>query len=129
MRQQASAPGFGSTVSRSSASISRRFPGAKSTQSSQRTETSPLRKLIGYWATYKGEHHKRVYGLPNVRVLTVVPGRKRIDTVIRCLPPATASIASPRLFLFAERPGLLSAPDFFAYEWTDAAGERRRLLD
>jgi hypothetical protein len=93
------------------------------------SQSSIVRKLIGYGATYKGEHHKRVYGLPNFRVLTVVPGRKRIDTIIDAYRQHAASFASPRLFLFAERAGLLSGPDFFEYQWLDAAGERHRLLD
>jgi len=92
-------------------------------------QSSLLRKLIGYAATHNGDHHKRVYGLPNFRVLTIVPGRKRIDSIVAAYREHAASIcASPRLFLFAEN-GLLTAPDFFEYEWTDAAGERRRLLD
>jgi hypothetical protein len=41
----------------------------------------------------------------------------------------TRTLASPKLFLFADRPGLLTAPDFFAYPWLDAAGEEHRLLD
>src|SRR6266702_2854372 len=73
------------------------------------SQSSIVRKLIGYGATYKGEHHKRVYGLPNFRVLTVVPGRKRIDTILDAYRQHAASFASPRLFLFAERTGLLSA--------------------
>ena len=92
-------------------------------------QSSLLRKLIGYGLTYKGDYHSRVYGLPNFRVLMIVPGRKRIESLIEAFRAHAASIAaSPRLFLFAEK-GLLTAPDFFAYEWTDAAGERHRLLE
>jgi hypothetical protein len=41
-----------------------------------------LRKLIGYGTTYRDDHHKRVYNLPNFRVLTVTTGRKRIENII-----------------------------------------------
>ena len=93
------------------------------------SQSSLLRKLIGYGLTYKDDHHKRIYGLPNFRVLTIVPGRKRIDSILEAYRQHAAQIsASPRLFLFAES-GLLTAPDFFDYEWTDAAGERHRLID
>ena len=92
-------------------------------------QSSLLRKLIGYGLTYRGEYHKHVYGLPNFRVLMIVPGRKRIESLIEAFRAHAASIAvSPRLFLFAEK-GLLTAPEFFEYEWTDAEGHRHRLLD
>ena len=88
-----------------------------------------MRKLIGYGLTHKGEHHKQVYGLPNFRVLMIVPSRKRIESIIAAYRAHTTSIAaSARVFLFAEK-GLLTAPDFFEYQWTDAAGERHGLLD
>ena len=67
-------------------------------------QSSLLRKLIGYGLTYRGEYHKHVYGLPNFRVLMIVPGRKRIESLIEAFRAHAASIAvSPRLFLFAER--------------------------
>ena len=81
-----------------------------------------------YGCTYRDGHHSEVYGLPNFRVLLVTTGRKRIESIIEAYRQHAASIASPRLFLFAEK-GLLSAPDFFEDQWTDAAGERHRLLD
>jgi hypothetical protein len=92
-------------------------------------QSSHLRKLIGYGLTYKGDYHSRVYGLPNFRVLMIVPSRKRIESLIAAYRAHAAMIgASPRLFLVVEKE-VLSAPDFFEYEWTDAAGERHRLLD
>jgi hypothetical protein len=36
---------------------------------------------------------------------------------------------SPKLFLFADRPGLARAEDFLDYPWLDATGEQHRLLD
>ena len=92
-------------------------------------QSSLLRKLIGYGLTYKGDYHSRVYGLPNFRVLMIVPSRKRIESLIEAYRAHAASIAaSPRLFLFAEK-GLFAAPDFFDYVWTDAEGGRHQLFE
>src|SRR5665213_1827652 len=45
-------------------------------------KTSYLRKLVGYAHTYRHELHAKRYNLPNVRVLTVTPGRQRIGNII-----------------------------------------------
>jgi hypothetical protein len=72
-----------------------------------------------------GQQFVQPRGLSNFRVLTVVPTRQRINTILAAhgqTPPGCA-------LLFADRRGLLSAEDFFAYPWTDAAGQPYRLLD
>jgi Replication-relaxation len=92
-------------------------------------QSSILRKLIGYGTTYRDDLHKTVYNLPNFRVLTITTGRKRIENIIDAHDQHTKTLCSPKLFLFAPRPDLLAAPDFFAYPWVDAAGSPVRLLD
>jgi hypothetical protein len=93
------------------------------------TKTSYLRKLVGYAHTHRHDLHAKRYNLPNVRVLTVTPGRTRIANIIAAHQQHTAELVSPKLFLFADRPGLARAEDFLDYPWLDAAGEQHRLLD
>jgi hypothetical protein len=93
------------------------------------TQTSYLRKLVGYGFTYKYDIHAKRYGLPNVRVLTVTPGRQRIANIIEAYREHTAALVPPKFFLFADRQGLRHAEDFLDYPWLDAAGEQHRLLD
>ena len=92
-------------------------------------KSSLLRKLIGYGFTHEDGLHRRFYGLPNFRVLTVVPTRQRINTIIAAHKQHTDKLVPPALCLFADRRGLLDAEDFFAYPWLDAAGTPHRLLD
>jgi hypothetical protein len=96
---------------------------------SKLVQSSLLRKLIGYSFTYKDDHHRRVYGLPNFRVLTVVPSRQRIATVIAAHQRHIAEIASPRLFLFADKSTLFAAKDLFDYAWVDGANVTHELLE
>jgi hypothetical protein len=93
------------------------------------TKTSFLRKIMGYAATYRHDLHTKRYGLPNVRVLTVTPGRQRIANIIAAYREHAASLVSEKFFLFADRAGLSRAEAFLDYPWLDAAGEQHRLLD
>lgn len=92
-------------------------------------QSSLGRKLIGYAHTFRADHHKLIYGLPNMRVLIVTTSRQRINSIITAHRQHTAALVSPRLFLMADRKALLGANDFFAHPWLDAAGVERRLLD
>jgi hypothetical protein len=92
-------------------------------------QTSYLRKIIGYAETYRRDLHAKRYNLPNVRVLTVTPGRQRIANIIATYREHAAALVSPKFFLFADRAGLRRAEDFLDYPWLDAAGEQHRLLD
>lgn len=103
--------------------------GTMPTERSDLTKTSYLRKLIGYAETYRHDLHTRRYGLANVRVLSVTPGRQRISNIIAAYRKHAAALVSPRFFLFADRRGLGSAEDFLDYAWLDAAGQQHRLLD
>jgi len=92
-------------------------------------KTSYLRHLLGYAWSYKNDLHAKRYNLPNVRVLTVTPGRSRIANIIAAYRQHVAALVSPKFFLFADRPGLARAEDWLQYPWLDAAGEHHRLLD
>ena len=92
-------------------------------------KTSMLRKIVGYAETHRRGIHTARYNLPNVRVLTVTPGRQRIGNIIATYREHAAALVSPRLFLFADRTGLSRADDFLDYPWLDTAGEQHRLLD
>lgn len=93
------------------------------------SKTSYLRKLLAYGHTYRANLHTKIYGFPNIRVLTVAKGRKRIESIVSAHQQYTWALCSPRVLLFADRATLLSTEDFFGYGWTDGAGERHRLLE
>jgi hypothetical protein len=103
--------------------------GTMPTERRDLSKTSYLRKLMGYAHTYRHELHTKRYNLPNVRVLTVTPGRQRIANITNAYRDHAAALVSPKFFLFADRPGLSRAEDFLDYPWLDAAGEQVRLLD
>jgi hypothetical protein len=93
-------------------------------------QSSILRKLIGYGATHRGGLHTTMYGLPNFRVLTEAPGRKRLENMItEGYQRHLARTYPPGLFLFADRRTLFAADDFLDYGWQDGAGQRHRLMD
>lgn len=93
------------------------------------SKTSYLRKLLAYGYTYRANLHTKIHGFPNIRVLTVTKGRKRIEGIIAAHQQYTWSLCSPKVFLFADRTTLLSTDSFFDYPWTDGAGEQHRLLE
>ena len=94
------------------------------------SQSSILRKLIGYGATHRAGFHTVMYGVSNFRVLTEAPGPKRVGSMINeGYQKHLAKVYPPGLFLFADRRSLFSAPDILQHEWLDGAGERRRLLD
>jgi hypothetical protein len=103
--------------------------GTMPTERSDLNKTSYLRKIVGYAHTYKHDLHIKRYGLPNVRVLTVTPGRQRINNIIASYRAHAAALVSPKFFLFADRAGLSRAEDFLDYPWLTASGEQVRLLD
>jgi protein involved in plasmid replication-relaxation len=108
------------------------YEGDRGTQPTTRRtldKSSMLRKGIGYAESYRRGIHTKRYGLPNIRILTVTPGRQRIGNIIEAYREHVAAFVSPRVFLFADRPGLHRADDFLDYPWIDAAGEQHRLLD
>jgi hypothetical protein len=92
-------------------------------------KSSLLRKLVLYGFTHLDGLHRQHYGLPHFRVLTVVPTRQRINTILAAHKQHTAKLVPAGLCLFADRRGLLDGEEFFAYPWLDAAGQPHSLLD
>jgi hypothetical protein len=92
-------------------------------------KTSMLRKLVAYSHTYDRGLHTKIFGMNNVRVITVTPGRTRIANIIAAYREHAAALVSPKFFLFADRAGLNRAEDFLDYPWLDAEGAQHRLLD
>jgi hypothetical protein len=90
-------------------------------------QSSVLRKILGYSYTFRGGLHKRLYGLPNMRVLITTTGRDRIDGIIDAYRTYAAGLVEPRVFLMAHHRRLIEAEDFFAYPWLDGAGVEHRL--
>ena len=83
-------------------------------------EAYTLGKIGGFCHLYIGQEAVAVGTLSAIR-----PD----DYVLTSYRDHAASLASPRIFLFADRPGLHRADDFLDYPWLDAAGEQHRLLD
>ena len=92
-------------------------------------KSSLLRKLVLYGFTHMDGLHQRYYGLSHFRVLTVVPTRQRVGTILAAHQRHTAKLVPAGLCLFTDRRGLLDAEDFFSYPWLDAGGTAHRLLD
>lgn len=92
-------------------------------------KSSLLRKLVTYAYTYADAIHRQVYGLPNFRVLTVVPTQERVNTVKAAHKQYTAKLMPDALCLLADRRSLFTAANILEYDWSDAGGQRRKLLD
>jgi len=92
-------------------------------------QTSILRKLLAYHATYRGGIHRTRYGMDNMRVLIVGKSRERVASIIEAFGEHLAGKVSPRLFLAADRPTLLDGGGGdFTTGWTDMAGEEGSLF-
>lgn len=90
-------------------------------------QTSVARKLRTYLAAHAARQHERLFGWRNFRVLTVVPTRQRINTIIAAYKQQTQLVPAT-LCLFADRRRLLDSEDYFAYPWLDADGKAHLLL-
>lgn len=87
--------------------------------------TSVARKLLAYHAGWRQALHRRLFGLPNFRVLTVTTTPERVENVLRVLPKTVPT--GLRLFLFADterlvRGNLLTCP------WVNGKREIASLL-
>lgn len=85
------------------------------------TKTSYLRKLLSYAQTYRSGIHAKAYGFSNIRVLTVAPGRKRIESIAEAYRAHAARLCPPGVFLFAARQRIATG-DLLDDVWTDANG-------
>lgn len=92
-------------------------------------QTSVLRKLIAYGATFRAEIHRTRFDMDNMRVLIVGKSRERVDTIIEAYGAHLAGKASPRLFLATDRQSLFGHRDSMMGEaWLDLEGKRKSLL-
>jgi hypothetical protein len=65
-----------------------------------------------------------------MRVLFVGKNRRRIDNMITAFQTHLQGIASPRLFLFADRQALFAnGTPFFDCEWLDGEGKGHLLFE
>jgi hypothetical protein len=92
-------------------------------------KTSFLRKLLAYGHTYRRDLHTEIYGFSNMRVVTVTKGKQRIKGLQDAHREHTWQLCSPKVFLFADRPSLLSAEDVLSDLWVDGADDRQTLID
>lgn len=91
-------------------------------------QTSIVRKLLAYGATFEEGLHGRRYGMSNMRALFVTKTRERADNLIAACQKHARGI-SPRLFLFIDRPTLLASDGgMFEARWRDGEGEGRSLF-
>jgi hypothetical protein len=88
-------------------------------------QTSFLRKLLAYRATWRQGLHRTHLGIPNFRVLTVTTSRERVENLVEACRALSGGGAG--LFLFADRENL-SSEDILVHEWVEGKGEIVRLL-
>jgi hypothetical protein len=80
-------------------------------------QTSFMRKLLAYEATWARKIRERDLGIQRFRVLTVTTTQKRVRTMIE----ACRELKQGRgLFLFTEAETLQAQPDFFTIQWQTA---------
>lgn len=92
-------------------------------------QTSILRKFLAYAESFRTCMHHTRFAMNNVRVLFVGNNRRRIETMIAAFQEHMTGIASPRLFLFADRETLFAENAFFDYRWLDGEGKEHTLFE
>jgi hypothetical protein len=88
-------------------------------------QTSFVRKILAYEATWRQKIHVSQFGLANFRVLTVAPSVERVQN----LGDASRRFArgTPGLFLFIDRQSLNAGENVLYQSWINGRGEPRRL--
>lgn len=89
-------------------------------------QTSFVRKLVAYEATWRQKLHTAQLGIPNFRVLTVTATSRRLNNLVavcRSLPRAGS-----RLYLFASREAL-NPEDILASECLNGRGDRTLIAE
>lgn len=91
-------------------------------------QTSFLRKMTAYWATWKQEIHTSLYGIKNFRVLTVTSTPERVGNLIAANRSLNAGVGS-KMFLFTDEDTLHTAKDLLVLPWRNGQDDERvRLL-
>jgi hypothetical protein len=90
--------------------------------------SSVMRKWLGYSSSHYDGVHQRRFGARTARVPIVTTGPARLAAMVEAFAELAAPCRLPaRLFLFADREGLLAAPDFLTAPWVDGAGHARSI--
>lgn len=89
-------------------------------------QTSFVRKILVYEATWRQRIHVSHFGLTNFRVLTVAPSVGRVQN----LADASRRFArrTPGLFLFIDRQSLNAGENILDQNWVNGRGEPRWLV-
>ncbi|MCC6947012.1 MAG: replication-relaxation family protein [Bradyrhizobiaceae bacterium] len=90
-------------------------------------KTSFGRKLRVYWEAWKQGRHVEQFGVKQLRVLTVTPGRERVAHMLDVVKELTDGKGS-NFFLFAAAEQFADASPLDV-EWTTGRGERVKLTD
>ncbi len=88
-------------------------------------QSSFVRKILAYEATWRQRIHVSQFGLANFRVLTVAPSVERVQN----LADASRRFdrGTPGLFLFIDRQSLNASENILYQSWINGRGEPRRL--
>ena len=89
-------------------------------------QSSFLRKLRAYEATWTQDLHRQRFAVDRFRVLTVTTSKERAKNL------AAACAQLPRghgLFLFTDLEALKAAPDVFSLDWISGRGKPERLVN
>lgn len=89
--------------------------------------TSFARKIALYLDIWKGKVHTTQFGFQAMRILTVTPSRKRVETMVKATHDLTNGKGSG-LFLFVDR-DTLGVSNPLDVEWVSGKGERVRLTN
>lgn len=93
-------------------------------------QTSILRKLVAYHATFRAGIHRSRFGIDNMRVLIVGKSRERTATIIEAFQEHLAGKVSPRIFMAADRPALFQSDrGLHLASWVDMEGNTRPLFE
>lgn len=88
-------------------------------------QTSFLRKLLAYEATWRQRLHRTHLGFPNFRVLTVTTTRARVEHLAATCRSLAAD--GTRLFLFTDQ-DRLACGNILTHQWVDGRGDTTQLL-
>jgi hypothetical protein len=92
------------------------------------SQSSILRKLLAYGATFRAEIHKSRFAMTNMRVLFVTETPERASHMVDAYKAHAAHAAPAGLFLFTDRVSLAAVPTILSTTWLDGEGRERRLF-
>ena len=88
------------------------------------------REFLSYGQTYRSEIHSKIYGFPNIRVLTTTRGQARVQSLIEAYRAHASRLCSPAVFLFADRARLLNEGGaLLDMKWVSGSDQSLTLLE